>query len=496
MVRILLEDLPFSPDDVDTSADVRSDKEPQCALYCVLAGWLYEPRVDIQDGWKLAVPPPGWPNGQQGNAAIARLLFTSGAITTKDAPPLVFLTALSGDFDGLAVLMEAGVDPDSPSPLHPEGFNRALSAASAVLFGSRDDAVVDRQLAVIEVLLKHGADIDHVNSFDSVDKQTLLESAVITGTASSLRLVKLLLKYNATMETRSTDFVTQAYADATPLMLAAGYGNYKAVGALLKAGASAELTDARGRTPLMLAVSLMYHPDSGHGEDPRARSDQDMTAGFKKMLVHSLRATTLIAETGTGKAGMEARDNQGHTALAFGMFSPSSSRLLDSGKHRLLKLLLDSGANPNGWYLIGYNSIDRDPDEAVTPLMMAALWCGFPTPTAEGLLELAGGYVPDGELQPGQTRLQLIEQWLPAMIEQESIRYKKMVQVLLEAGADAMIKNHENKTAIDLAVEHGHPELGELMRSSLSETHGSSGRSGGMHSSSRWKSDDGLAKQR
>jgi hypothetical protein len=479
MVQILQEDLPFSPDDVD----VHGEGEHDFALYCVLARrGLYaarEPGRPTLDGTqdKLANTPPNWPEGRQGNAAIARLLFTSGAVTTKDAPPLVYLAAFSGDVDGLTVLMQAGVDPDSPSASHPEGADRPLFVASIAIFVGRSDSSTDRQLAVMEVLLQHGADVDYVTA--EIGEQTLLEAAVLRSTASTLRLVKLLIKYNATIETRSTDFDDQAYADATPLMLAAGRGNYKAANALLNAGASAELTDANGRTPLMLAVGHLYHLDSDYTQDQTDRTGQEtILEDRRKRLVHSLRAAALIAETKTGKESMEARDDLGQTALALALVSPTHA---DDSKHRALKLLLALGANPNGWHLIGPNGIDRDPNEAVTPLMMVAVWCGMPKPTPEGLLELAGGYVPDGELLPGQTVIQYFEQWLPVMMQQHSTLYSTMAKILLEAGADAMMQNHENKTAIDLAEEHGHRELAQLMRASLSGLDGSTG-SGSGHS--------------
>ena len=60
--------------------------------------------------------------------------------------------------------------------------------------------------------------------------------------------------------------------------------------------------------------------------------------------------------------------------------------------------------------------------------------------------------------------------------------------MLLEAGADVMLLNHENKTAIDLADEYARPELAQMMRASLSEQHD-------VNADSRWKSDDETAKR-
>jgi ankyrin repeat protein len=512
MVRILDEGLPFASDDID----VRGEGEYDTALSCVLMlNKLYAPRENFRDDWKLAVPPLNWPEGRQGNAAIARLLFTSGAITTKDAPPLAMMTVSHGDTDGLAVLMEAGVDPDSSTALvnttsdRPYFVGTALHLGAGRLFAaSKHKMVVDEQLAVIEVLLQYGADVDNVAGHpdftaeevvaqQSHIQHTALEAAVLENGPSSLRLLKLLLRHNATVDTRSMDLVAGSFENATPLMLAAGRGNVKAVSALLKADASAELTDARGRTPLILAVSLVYlrAPDlehAGHGTDLEIAT---RVIEYKLAIVDGLRAATLIAKTATGQASFSHRDDdRGWTALTHTMAPMRAQRgmtKLDDGvddiSHRALKMLLRHGANPNDWHLIGPNDIGKDPDEAVTPLMMAALWCGLRVPSAQEMRD----ELPDGSIAESAIEEDVAE-WFEQMHQNTLLgqhdRHKTMVQILLEAGADAMMQNHENKTAIDLAEEHDHRELAQLMRASLSGLDGSTGSGSG-----RYKSDDDLS---
>ncbi|KAJ3115227.1 hypothetical protein HDU96_001011 [Phlyctochytrium bullatum] len=139
---------------------------------------------------------------------------------------MTLLGAASTSFHAPAVeLLLAKGAPVNPTSL---GFIAPPPLCTAVCRSSPE---------IVELLLKHGADVHYV------DCKPYLHYAVGTDEDKPLRL---LLKFGADPEARD-------YAGCTALMEAATLGNCKCVSILLNAGAKVDVPNQDGRTPLMMA---------------------------------------------------------------------------------------------------------------------------------------------------------------------------------------------------------------------------------------------------
>ena len=176
----------------------------------------------------------------EGVSAVRRAIYAGRdeiATLLLDANPAldVFDTAAAGRTRGLAELLDA--DPELARAWSSDGFTALHLAA----FFGHDGAV--------ELLLRHGADVDVVAR--NRDLQVApLHSAAAGGHA---KIVGILLEHGAAPNVRQG-------GGSTPLHSAAQNGDRESVEALLESGADPALADDEGRTPGTLARA------AGHDE--------------------------------------------------------------------------------------------------------------------------------------------------------------------------------------------------------------------------------------
>jgi ankyrin repeat protein len=176
----------------------------------------------------------------EGVSAVRRAIYAGRdeiATLLLDANPAldVFDTAAAGRTRGLAELLDA--EPGLARAWSGDGFTPLHLAA----FFGHDEAV--------ELLLRHGADVDVVARNGDLQVAPL-HSAAAGGHA---RIVGILLEHGAAPNVRQG-------GGYTPLHAAAQNGDRESVEALLESGADPSLADDEGRTPGALARA------SGHDE--------------------------------------------------------------------------------------------------------------------------------------------------------------------------------------------------------------------------------------
>jgi hypothetical protein len=189
---------------------------------------------------------------------------------TRDGRQPILWASNADNIDVLAVLLEAGVDADTPMPdgwtpllnacradrletarmLLEAGANPNLSDTSGTAPIRR--AVVSGNLDLLRLLIDHGADVNPVDNdgrsascngqVSGSTGQTLLHTAAIKG---STEMTAILLKNEAVVNAIDND-------DHTPLYYAARYGHRNVAEQLTEAGGSAtDLIENYGFSPLI-----------------------------------------------------------------------------------------------------------------------------------------------------------------------------------------------------------------------------------------------------
>jgi ankyrin repeat protein len=287
----------------------------------------------------------------------------------------------------------------------PRGEERGDAWRQALL-----NAVKDGDKDRVERLLRRGADVNARTE----DGTTALMHATVVGDIS---LVRLLLDHKADVNARNK-------AGATALLWAVGDGDK--VRALLDRGANVNIRPNSGRTPLLIAA-----------ESPGA-------AGVVKLLIEK---------------GADARyHQQGYTVLM---------AAAESGDAVVVRLLLDKGADARAGNRVGWTALhgaamtgQRDVAEALlahgadvnahdtlqhrTPLLWAA--AGGHTDFVKLLLD-RGADVKAKETFHGATVL-----ISAAASERGDLR---LVNLLLEKGADPGVKDNYGDSAVDWARRRG-----------------------------------------
>jgi cytohesin len=223
------------------------------------------------------------------------------------------------------------------------------------------DAVLKRDRAVVERLLRSGASVNAANEYGA----TALYAASADGQTA---LVRLLLDAKA-------DPNAALLTGETPLMAAVDDGHVDVARALIERGADVNRQEARGgQTALMWAVANRS-PELvalllTHGANLHTRSKGDFTAllfaaqqgdeASGRLLLQAGadandlrsrdRVTALMVATASGHAafatllvengaGLNVVDNNGYSALHYAALEPEGAALV--------RTLVDRGANPN-----------------------------------------------------------------------------------------------------------------------------------------------------
>jgi len=287
----------------------------------------------------------------------------------------------------------------------------------------------------------------------------------------------------------------------TPLHIAALEGRSEVAALLLEKGAELEAKNPTGFTPLFLAV-LGKRPETvkfllERGADPNAPTRFQTTPLFTAAESGNVEIILLLVERGAdvsysspffgsalhraaymdfpeaakallnAGADLKVRDQRGQTPLhqAAQLGRVTISRLLvergadidalDRGGRSPLHWAIlagtdRSGANNSselGFLLVGSGAmVDAADAEGLTPLLAAV---------RKGLTDLAGAILRRGgdiaALEPGTGRTLLHVAALKG--------FGDMAELLLGRGADPSVEDADGKTALELAVAHGHPTV-------------------------------------
>jgi uncharacterized protein len=330
---------------------------------------LLKQRVDVNAALPDGTTALHWA-AHANSAELARLLLAAGANANAanryGVTPLT-LAASGGNAALAEALLKAGADTKVTVG---EGETILMTAARAGNVGT------------IKALVAHGAD---VNAAEQWQGQTAL---VYAATQNHADAVKVLVELGANVNVRSKrlvfpDFVfktagmiyaVQPVGDWTPLMYAARDGAIDAARALVDGGADMNLVDPDGTTALTLAI-LNGHFDAAvallqKGANPNIPDRNGMTALYAAVDMHTIQTVwgrpmplledatdpvemvqALLAHKADPNAqlkrpiiGRHTR-NTGDASLSEG--TTALTRAAKSGDAKLMKVLLDGGANPH-----------------------------------------------------------------------------------------------------------------------------------------------------
>jgi ankyrin repeat protein len=363
--------------------------------------------------------------------------------TQPDAVPLYF-AALCGIRDLVERLLDA-----HPQDLNTQGgyFKTPLLAALAKGYPS-----------VALFLLERGADVQPRGGMG----QTALYMASSLGYTE---LVRSLLDRGADLNAVCDDLDEDGcYVKLTPLLVASEKGRLETAMLLLESGADMEPQGGPDQTALYVASSR------GHAEvvrllldrgaDPNALCDDWDECGcqvkFAPLLVASRNDMLEVARLLLEKdANSNYKDNHGSSALHLASRHASSD---------LARLFLDRGANPNAGDKWGNTALheassDARDEEGSTPLHRAAIW-GRPQEVAQLLLD----HGADVNAQEG-------DRWTALHLAAQR-GHHRVVEVLLERGADPHARTNEGKTPFQVALGNRYGYDTTQVRRLLSERTG------------------------
>jgi ankyrin repeat protein len=330
---------------------------------------LLKQRVDVNAALPDGTTALHWA-AHTNSTELARLLLAAGANANAanryGVTPLT-LAASSGNAALAEALLKAGADTKVTVG---EGETILMTAARAGNVGT------------IKALVAHGAD---VNAAEQWQGQTAL---VYAATQNHADAVKVLVELGANVNVRSKrlvfpDFVfktagmiyaVQPVGEWTPLMYAARDGAIAAVRALADGGADMNLVDPEGTTALTLAI-VNGHFDTAvalleKGANPNIADKSGMTALYAAVDMHTIQTVwgrpmplledatdpvemvqALLAHKADPNVqlkrpiiGRHTR-NTGDASLSEG--TTALARAAKSGDAKLMKVLLEGGANPH-----------------------------------------------------------------------------------------------------------------------------------------------------
>ncbi len=330
---------------------------------------LLKQRVDVNGATADGTTALHW--AVQANAnELAQLLITAGAKANAanryGVTPLT-LAATNGNAVLTEALLKAGGNP-----------NLTVGEGETILMTAARAGNVD----TIKALVARGAD---VNAAEQWQGQTAL---VYAATENHADAVRVLIELGANVNARSKrlefpDFVfktagmiyaVQPVGNWTPLMFAARDGAVNAVRALADSGADLNLVDPDGTTALTLAI-INGHFDTAtalldKGANPNVADKNGMTPLYAAVDMNTIQTVwgrpMPLLEDAADPAGMvrsllahgadpnaqlkrpiigRHTRNTGDPSLSDG--TTALARAAKSGDAKLMKLLLDGGANPH-----------------------------------------------------------------------------------------------------------------------------------------------------
>ena len=393
--------------------------------------------------------------------------------------------ARSGKEDVIRLLVQHGADPNAPDPF----FKRTplmetvtfgyLGAAEALLeLGAKPDAIGDlasgelplvnaiiwKRPAIVEVLLKKGADPNVKLTTASLgnDGDSLLIQAV---RRRNSELVSLLTKYRANSN-------YQDRYGRTALHHAVSMGDENIVRILLESGARMDIPDKEGNTPLALVVGrknenllALFLKDRTPTADRRT-SQRAITPAVLKTAIMSGNAV-VVRELLRHGADPNVRDPiTGHPLLlALQTASTQSSEIA--------RLLVEHGADPNLVQADGSSALFLSIERSYDDLAMVLLRKG-----ADPLLTNDNGESPLS-LAIRRGRFELVKLMRDRGVSldiQDARGWTSLMRLaqggdiagvtkLLELGANPDVMSRQRDTALSLAVRNGKPDIVRLLAS-------------------------------
>lgn len=370
---------------------------------------------------------PG-PNGQPRRFAIVTIAALACAFTGNlaRAQTVDLITAAgAGDLPAVRALLAAGANVN-------DSKNTVSGSVAALM-----EAAGNGHLQVVQALIEANANVNATRGVDSTDGDTALAIAVRNG---HLNVVQALLAAKADVNAGSVP----------PLYIAAMTENLEVVRALLAAKPDLDWRDPRfGTNALMQAIA----PFRLNSTMPLQLSESRW--GVARMLVEAGANANAISKLGVTPLMLAAEDNTPdglsmvQTLLA--AHADINGAASASPRQGLTLAPVPIGANPSSYSRGGY-----------TPLGLAA--SAGNEAVVRALLDAneqraARPSVAVNAKQPaGNTPLTMASaKGNPAV-----------VRALLAADADVTAADAQGKTALALALENGHAEVAELLRSAAS----------------------------
>lgn len=344
---------------------------------------------------------------QNGNAGMLDLLLDAGASANElynEGETVLHTAARTGDYKSVEVLLTAGAKADAREDWHGQ---------TPLMW-----AMAQKHVALLPLLLKHGADVNAMSNIEEWERQVTMEPRdkwlppggmsplLFAAREDCLACIQPLLDAGANIDAMTPKGITA-------LLIAIINGHYDVAYALAAAGANVNLNDDTNRSPLYAAVDFNIMRESN-----RPSPDVFTNAHTSLELIELLIAKGADVNVQLSKAPpFRLKLDRGTDSLLVAGTTPFL-RAAKSADAPVMRLLLEHGADPRLSTVQGVN-----------PLMTAANLA-----TKES--DTTGRY---------KTEAQMIE----------------AIQICLDEGLDINAKANDGRTAVFGAATFG---LNEVIR--------------------------------